>query len=105
MATSRVATAVTMDVTDVKTAVKQANDSMRKLVGVAKQSDKSLSTLAFFKKWEVGLKVFNKIVSIASKTTQTFFNILKNPISGTPLISQLVVPFEQFVTKYDSSNS
>ena len=97
MASSRVATAVTMDVTDVKTAVKQASDSMKKLVGVAKQSDKSLSTLAFFKKWEVGLRLFNKIVGTATKTTQTFFNILKNPISGIPLIGQLVGPFEQFV--------
>ena len=93
MATSVISTAVTMDVTDIKFAVKQANDSLKKLVGVAKQSDKSLSTLAFFKKWEVGLKVFNKIVSIATASTQTFFNILKNPISGIPLDWQTCCSF------------
>ncbi|MGI9448295.1 MAG: hypothetical protein ACR2NI_11640 [Pirellulales bacterium] len=97
MGTSRVATAVTMDVTDVKFAVKQATDGLKNLVGVAKQSDKSLSTLAFFKKWEVGLKVFNKIVGIATNSTKTFFNVLKNPISGIPIIGRLVEPFEQFV--------
>ncbi|MBT4886038.1 MAG: hypothetical protein HON07_02360, partial [Planctomycetaceae bacterium] len=57
MSASRVATAATMNVEGIKFGVKQANDSLKKLVSVSKESDKSLKTLAFFKKWEVGLKV------------------------------------------------
>lgn len=97
MSASRVATAVTMNAEGIKFGVKQANDSLKKLVGVAKQSDKSLSTLAFFKKWEVGLKLFNKLIGTATRTTQVFFNVLKNPISGIPIIGNLIGPFEQFV--------
>ena len=97
MSASRVATAVTMNAEGIKFGVKQANDSLKKLVGVAKQSDKSLSTLAFLKKWEVGLRLFNKLVGTATRTTQVFFNVLKNPISGIPIIGNLIGPFEQFV--------
>lgn len=97
MSHSVVSTAATMNAEGIKFGVKQANGALKKLVGVAKQSDKSLSTLAFLKKWEVGLKLFNKVVGIATASTQTFFNVLKNPISGIPLIGKLVGPFEQFV--------
>ena len=97
MSSSRVATAATMNVEGIKFGVKQANDALKKLVGVSKQSDKSLKTLAFLKKWEVGLRVFTKLIRTATRTTQVFFNVLKNPITGIPIIGQLIAPFQQFV--------
>ena len=97
MSASRVATAATMNVEGIKFGVKQANDSLKKLVSVSKESDKSLKTLAFFKKWEVGLRVFTKLIRTATRTTQVFFNVLKNPITGIPIVGQLIAPFQQFV--------
>ena len=86
MSASRVATAATMNVEGIKFGVKQANDSLKKLVSVSKESDKSLKTLAFFIKWEVGLLVFTKLIRTATRTTQVFFNVLKNPITGIPIV-------------------
>ena len=95
MASSRVATAVTMDASDVKFAVKQASDSLKKLVGVAKQSDAALQSLKFFKKLELGLKT----ISIGFKAVRTGFDKLmrglNNPVQQLPFIDSFSVFVDQ----------
>ena len=54
MSASVVSTAITMNAEGVKFAIKQANESLKKLVGVAKQSDSALKQIAFLKNWKLG---------------------------------------------------
>ena len=95
MATSVVSTAVTMNAEDIKFGVQQANNSLKKLVTVSKQSDAALQSLKFLKTLELGLKA----VSIGFNAVRTGFDKLmrglNNPVQQIPFIDS----FGTFVTE------
>lgn len=93
MSASRVATAATMNVEGIKFGVKQANDSLKKLVSVSKESDKSLKTLAFFKKWEVGLKVLTQSFRALTRGFGVMLKGLSKPLQNIPFVNS----FSEFV--------
>ena len=89
MGASRVATAVTMNTEDIKFGVKQANDSLKKLVTVSKDTDKSLKTLKFLETWKT---VFGAIRTGANTVVQSFNSIIRamsDPVGQIPFVSAM----------------
>ncbi len=95
MSASRVATAVTMNAEGIKFGVQQANDSLKKLVTVSKQTDNSLKTLKFLETWKT---VFGAVSTGVRSVIQTFNSLVRaisNPISQIPFVSAM----SEFVKK------
>ena len=93
MSASVVSTAITMNAEGVKFAVKQANESLKKLVGVAKQSDSALKQIAFLKKLEVGLKAINIAFKTATGAFRGLLRGLSDPTAQIPFLNS----FSEFV--------
>lgn len=103
MSTSVVSTAVTMNSEGIKFGVQQANTALKKLVGVSKQSDKSLSSLAFLKKLEVGFRVLTSTIGKVTNAVRSFFQVLKNPVANMPLFGSSISAFFGFVDEITQS--
>jgi hypothetical protein len=86
MSASRVATAATMNVEGIKFGVKQANDSLKKLVGVAKQSDGALKQIAFLKKLEMSLKAIRLGFRAATGAFRGLLKGLSDPTAQIPFL-------------------
>lgn len=87
MSASRVATAATMNVEGIKFGVKQANDSLKKLVGVAKDSDNKLKKLVFFEKLKLGMAALRGGINLVTQSFDKMLNAFKNPASAIPFLS------------------
>lgn len=87
MSASVISTACTMNTEGIKYGVQQANNSLKKLVSVSKQSDKSLNTLAFFKKWEVGLKVLTTSFRALTRGFDSMLRGLSSPLTNLPFVN------------------
>jgi hypothetical protein len=83
--------------------VQQANTALKKLVGVSKQSDKSLSSLAFLKKLEVGFRVLTSTIGKVTNAVRSFFQVLKNPVANMPLFGSSISSFFGFVDEITQS--
>ena len=86
MANSVVSTAATMNVEGIKFGVKQASDSLKKLVSVSKQSDSALKQIAFLKKLELGLKAINIGFKAVTGAFRGFLKGLSNPTAQLPFL-------------------
>lgn len=93
MSASVISTAVTMNAEGVKFAVQQASESLKKLVGVAKQSDSALKQIAFLKKLEVGLKAINIAFKTATGAFRGLLRGLSDPTAQIPFLNS----FSEFV--------
>ena len=99
MASSRVATAVTTNAEDIKFGVKQANDSLKKFVGVAKDTDNKLKKLVFFEKLKLGLAALRGGINLVTQGFDRMLKAFKNPASAIPFLSS----FADFIKSTNDS--
>ena len=99
MGASRVATAVTMNAEDIKFGVKQASDSLKKLVGVAKDTDNKLKKLVFFEKLKLGLAALRGGINLVTQGFDRMLKAFKNPASAIPFLSS----FTDFIKSTNDS--
>lgn len=95
MSASRVATAVTMNAEGIKFGVQQANDSLKKLVTVSKQSEAALQSLKFFKKLELGLKAIRVGFNAVRTGFDKLMRGLNNPVQQLPFLDSFAVFVDQ----------
>lgn len=95
MSASRVATAVTMNAEGIKFGVQQANDSLKKLVNVAKQSDNSLKTLKFISVWRAAFDTLGFVFKTITSTFNKLVRAVSNPIAELPFVNVM----KQFIDK------
>lgn len=95
MSASRVATAVTMNAEGIKFGVQQANDSLKKLVTVSKQTDNSLKTLKFLAVWRSSFSVANLAIETVMGTFNKLVRAISNPIAELPFVNVM----KQFIDK------
>ncbi len=99
MATSVVSTAVTMNAEGIKFAVRQTNDSLKKLVGVAKNTDNQLKKLVFFEKLKLGLAALRGGINLVTQSFDGMLKAFKNPASAIPFLSS----FTEFIKSTNDS--